>query len=110
VKDGDIREQRAVGKRQQPAPLRRPEIGIQGQTGNPVYLISLRDVPIVLAPRRLLRVPQEMRTGDMVADADPGAAQAGDEFRSHVSARAIEAVCLLMVVSLDFETLMQIIP
>jgi hypothetical protein len=51
-----------------------------------------------------------MRTGERVADADPGAAQAGDVFRSHVSARAIEAVCLLMVDSLDFETLMRMIP
>lgn len=79
-------------------------------TGNPVYLISVSDVPIVLAPGRLLRVPQEMRAGDRVADADPGAAQAGGVFLSHVIARAIEAVCLLMVDSLDFETLMRVIP
>jgi hypothetical protein len=96
-------------EREQAAPLPEPKIGIQGQTGDPAYLISVRDVPIVLAPRRLLRVP-EMRTGDRVGDADPGAAQAGDVFLSHVSARAIEAVCLLMVDSLDFETLMSIIP
>jgi hypothetical protein len=70
----------------------------------------VRDVPIVLAPRRLLRVPQEMRTGDRVGKVDLGAAQTGEVFLSHASARAIEAVCLLMVDSLDFETLMRVIP
>lgn len=39
-----------------------------------------------------------------------GAAQAAEVFLSHVSARAIEAVCFLMTDSLDLETLMQIIP
>ena len=43
-------------------------------------------------------------------DADFGAAQAGEVFLSHVSARAIEAVCLLMIDSLDLETLMNVIP
>ena len=42
----------------------------------------------------------------MVVDTDLGTAQAGEVFLSHVSARAIEAVCLLMVDSLDLETLM----
>jgi hypothetical protein len=46
----------------------------------------------------------------VVVNSDPGAAQAADVFLSHVSARAIEAVCLLMVDSLDLETLMEIIP
>jgi hypothetical protein len=35
---------------------------------------------------------------------------AGEVFLSHVSARAIEAVCFLMINSLDLETLMQTIP
>ena len=61
---------------------------------------------VVLAPSRLLREAEEMRTGDMVANSDLGA----EAFRSHVSARAIEAVCLLMVDSFDLETLMQVIP
>jgi hypothetical protein len=47
-----------------------------------------------------------MRTGDMVVNADLGTTQTYDVFFSHVSARAIEAVCLLMVDSLDLETLM----
>jgi hypothetical protein len=42
----------------------------------------------------------------MVMDAGLGTTQAGDVFFSHVSARAIEAVCLLMIDSLDLETLM----
>jgi hypothetical protein len=42
----------------------------------------------------------------MAVNADPGTAQSGDVFLSHVSARAIEAVCLLTVVALDLEMLM----
>jgi hypothetical protein len=45
-----------------------------------------------------------------MTDADFCASQAGEVFLSHVSARAIEAVCLLMVDSLDLEMLMQTIP
>ena len=36
-----------------------------------------------------------------MTDADFGSSQAGEVLLSHVSARAIEAVCLLMVDSLD---------
>jgi hypothetical protein len=43
-------------------------------------------------------------------NADLGAVQAGEVFLSHVSARAIDAVCLLMLNSLDRETLMEVIP
>jgi hypothetical protein len=38
-------------------------------------------------------------------DADLGSSKAGEVLLSHVSARAIEAVCLLMVDSFDLETL-----
>ena len=58
----------------------------------------------------LLRIAQEMRARDVVVHADLGAAQAGEVFLSHVSASAIEAVCLLMIDSLDLETLMKVIP
>jgi len=47
---------------------------------------------------------KKMRTGAMVLNSDPGAA--AEVFLSHDSARAIEAVCLLMLASLDLETLM----
>jgi len=54
-------------------------------------------------------VPRQVRTGDMVVNADLGTAQSEEEvFLSHVSARAIEAVCLLAVVALDLETLMTV--
>ena len=43
-------------------------------------------------------------------DADRDAAEQGGVFLSHVSASAIEAVCLLMVDSLDLETLMKFCP
>jgi hypothetical protein len=39
-------------------------------------------------------------------DADLSASEPGEVFLSHVSASAIEAVCLLMIDSLDLETLM----
>ena len=45
----------------------------------------------------------------MVVDADFGAPQTAEVFRSHVSASAIEAVCLLMIDSLDLETLMKFV-
>ena len=43
-------------------------------------------------------------------DADLGSSKAGEVLLSHVSARAIEAVCLLTDVAFDLETLMQVIP
>jgi hypothetical protein len=45
-----------------------------------------------------------------VVDADFGASQAAEVLLSHVSASAIEAVCLLMIDSLDLETLMKVVP
>jgi hypothetical protein len=53
---------------------------------------------------------EEIRACDMVVDADRCASQPGEVFLSHVSASAIEAVCLLMIDSLDLETLMKVIP
>jgi hypothetical protein len=52
----------------------------------------------------------KVRAGDVAANADLDAAEPGDVFLSHVSASAIEAVCLLMVDSLDLETLMKVVP
>jgi hypothetical protein len=51
-----------------------------------------------------VRVPEEIRTGDVVVNADLGSTESREVFFSHVSARAIEARCLLMVNSLDLET------
>jgi hypothetical protein len=58
----------------------------------------------------LLREPEETRTGDIVVNSGLGTIGAVEIVRSHVSARAIEAVCRLMSDSLDLETLMQVIP
>jgi len=55
-------------------------------------------------------MPGGMRTGDMVVNSDPDVAEAGEIPLSHVSARAIDAVCLLITNSRDLETLMQVIP
>jgi hypothetical protein len=57
-----------------------------------------------------LRVAEEVRARDGVAAAGFGATEPGEVFRSHVSASAIEAVCLLMADSLDLETLMKVVP
>jgi hypothetical protein len=57
-----------------------------------------------------LRVTEEVRARDVVVNADLGAAEPGEVFLSHASASAIEAVCLLMIDSLDLETLMKVIP
>jgi hypothetical protein len=67
-------------------------------------------VAVVLSASGLLRVAKQIRSRDGVRDADLCASQAEEVFLSHVSARAIEAVCLLMADSLDLETLMQTIP
>jgi len=52
---------------------------------------------------------EEIRVCDRGLDDDLGA-QPGDVFLSHVSASAIEVVCLRMIDSLDLETLMKVIP
>jgi len=57
-----------------------------------------------------LRVAEEIRTGDIAVNSGLGIIGAVEIVRSHVSARAIEAVCRLMLDSLDLETLMQVIP
>jgi hypothetical protein len=46
----------------------------------------------------------------MWVNTDLGAPQSGEILLSHTRARAIEAVCLLMVASFDFETLMSLFP
>ena len=58
----------------------------------------------------LLRIAQDVRARDAVVDPNLGVVQAGEVFHSHVSASSIEAVCLLMIDSLDLETLMKVIP
>ena len=45
----------------------------------------------------------------VAVNADLDATEPGDVFLSHVSASAIEAVCLLMIDSLDLETLMKFV-
>ena len=57
-----------------------------------------------------MRVAEEIRTSDIAVNSDLGSIGAVEIVRSHVSARAIEAVCRLMFDSLDLETLMQVIP
>ena len=77
---------------------------------NPVHLTPVRDPAVVLTPGGPRRGSGEIRTGDVAVSSGPGPSQAGKVFFSHVNARAIEAVCLLMVDSLDLETLMSVIP
>ncbi len=55
-------------------------------------------------------MPEEIRTGDRAVNSDLGTIGAVEIARSHVNARAIEAVCFLTANSLDLETLMRMIP
>ena len=70
------------------------------------------DLPrfIASAAIRFTCVAEKVRARDVVVNADLGTTEPGEVFLSHVSASAIEAVCLLMIDSLDLETLMQIVP
>ena len=81
-----------------------------GVARDPLHLISVSDAAEVRASSRLLRVPQETRTGAMWGNADRGAPQTGEILLSQISVRAIEAVCRLMVASFDLETLMCFVP
>ena len=53
---------------------------------------------------------EEVRACDRGVDADLCTPQPGEVFLSHVSASAIEVVCLRMIDSLDLETLMKVNP
>ena len=53
------------------------------------------------------RVAEEIAANDMRVDVDLGASEAEEVPLSHVSARAVEAVRLLMINSLNLETLMR---
>src|SRR5213080_3514953 len=51
-----------------------------GEHRNPIDLLAIRGAAIVLPPRCLLRVPQQVRPGDMMVMADFGTAHPGKEF------------------------------
>ena len=53
---------------------------------------------------------EEIGARSMTADVDLGASEPGEVPLSHVSARAVEAVRLLMINSLNLEPLMKVIP
>jgi hypothetical protein len=73
---------------------------------NPVQRIPVRGAAAVFKPWGLLRIPDLTRTGVMWVKSDLGTMEAVEMLRSHVNARAIEAVCRLTANSLDLETLM----
>jgi len=70
-----------------------------------IDLVASPGAGIVVALRAALRDP-EARPRDVAMDAALGASEAVDVLLSHVSASAIEAVCLRMSDSLDRETIM----
>ena len=73
------------------------------------HLIGVRDAAVIFPPGILLCVAEDIRPRDVMMDADLSASEPGEVFLSHVSASAIEAVCLLMIDSLDLETLMTVV-
>ena len=80
------------------------------QRHDAAHLIAIRNAAVVLPPWGLLCVAKQIRSRDVMMNTDFGSSKAGEVLLSHVSARAIEAVCLLMIDSLDLETLMKVIP
>jgi hypothetical protein len=74
------------------------------------HLIAVAYAADIFTPRLFLHLAEEVRARDGMVDAVFGATEPGEVFLSHVSASAIEAVCLLMADSLDLETLMKVIP
>ena len=91
-----------MAPRKRPANCYLPRFKASG----PVHLIPVENPSVILTPCGLLCVAKQIRSRDVMTDADFGSSQAGEVLLSHVSARAIEAVCLLMVDSFDLETLM----
>jgi len=87
-----------------------PSAALQRQRRYVAHLIAVRDAAVSFPPGTLLRVAEDIRPRDVMMDADLSASEPGEVFLSHVSASAIEAVCLLMIDSLDLETLMAVVP
>jgi hypothetical protein len=73
-------------------------------------ILSGGDYDRVFSEGQGARVAEEIGARSMTADVDLGASEPGEVPLSHVSARAVEAVRLLMINSLNLETLMKVIP
>ena len=71
--------------------------------GSHKVLLTVRHPAVILALRHLARVGREIRPGDVVVDADLGAAQAGEERLGLISAGFAVAVGLLVVDALRQE-------
>ena len=92
-----------------PSPGRDGVFGRRRSRRYTIDLIAMRELGIIVAPRAALRGPEEACARDVMMDADLSASEV-DMLLSHVSASAIEAVCLRMIDSRDLETLMAIGP
>jgi len=83
---------------------------LQGQCGNPVYLIPIAYSAIVLTPWGLLRISEQVCSSDMVVNANCSPAQAAEILFGLVRAGTVKAISLLMIDALHFKPFMQVIP
>jgi hypothetical protein len=80
------------------------------QRRNAVHLIAIGAAAVIFAPRRLLRIAEEICPRNVMVDADFSAAQTAEVLFRPIRARTIERIGFLMVDPFDFETLMQVVP
>ena len=59
------------------------------------HLLTIGDAAVIFAPRRFLRVAEQILAGDMMMVADLGAAHAAEIFLRPIRASAVEAVRFL---------------
>jgi hypothetical protein len=76
---------------------------IQSEVGNLANLLAIGYAAVIFAPRRLLRVTQEIGTGDMVMMTGFRATQAGEIAFRPIRASAVEAVSLLVIDAAHFK-------
>ena len=81
-----------------------------GEAGNPADLIAVRHPAVVLAPRGLLSVAEQIGSGDVVVMADFATAQPAEIAFGAIRACTVQAVGFLMVDALHFEAGVKVIP
>ena len=67
------------------------------QRHNPVNLIAVAVPPVILAPRHLLREPDQVRAGDMVMMPDFSPTHPSKEALGVIPARAVERIGFLVI-------------
>jgi hypothetical protein len=76
------------------------------QRRNPAHLIAIRDAPVIFPPRTFLRITEEVRTCNMVVNADLSASQAAEVLFGPIGAGSVERIGFLIVDPFDFKAFM----